>query len=114
MLIKPQNTDYPFHPLYVLKMNKLEKDYAYQLEMLMLSGQILRWYYEHLNFRLARKTFYMPDFMVVKKEQIEFHEVKGFWRDDARVKIKVAAQMYPWFKWVAVQWKKKQWIYEEF
>ena len=114
MHIKPQSTTYPFHPLGVRRMNSLERDYAHQLEMLMLSGQILRWKFEALNFRLAHKTFFMPDFMVVKKELIEFHEVKGFWREDARVKIKVAAQMYPWFKWVAVQYKKKQWIYEEF
>ncbi len=27
--------------------------------------------------------------------QIELHEVKGFWTDDARVKTKVAADQYP-------------------
>ena len=82
--------------------------------MLKLSEQIVEWRYEALNFRLAKKTFYMPDFMVVKSDRVELHEVKGsHWRDDARVKIKVAAQMYPWFKWVAVQWVKGGWRYEE-
>ena len=39
--------------------------------------------------------------------QIELHEVKGFWMDDARVKIKVAAEMYP-FKFVAIKVKAKK------
>jgi hypothetical protein len=32
---------------------------------------------------------------------LECHEVKGFWADDARVKIKVAAEMYP-FRFIAI------------
>ena len=34
--------------------------------------------------------------------QMECHEVKGHWLDDARCKIKVAAEMYP-FRFLAVQ-----------
>jgi hypothetical protein len=45
------------------------------------------------------------------------HEVKGFWTDDARVKIKVAADLYP-FRFIAAQaLPKKQgggWKIEEF
>ena len=33
---------------------------------------------------------------------MECHEVKGFWSDDARVKIKVAADMYP-FRFMALK-----------
>ena len=51
------------------------------------------------------------------REALEFHEVKGFWRDDARVKIKVAAEHFP-FKFVAVRKKKLSegggWDVEEF
>jgi len=35
------------------------------------------------------------------------HEVKGFWQDDARVKIKVAADMYP-FRFIAVKPRAKK------
>lgn len=31
---------------------------------------------------------------------MECHEVKGFWTDDAKVKIKVAAEQYP-FRFIA-------------
>ena len=38
---------------------------------------------------------------------LEMHEVKGFWQDDARVKIKVAASIYP-FRFVAVKARAKK------
>ena len=45
------------------------------------------------------------------------HEVKGFWRDDARAKIKIAADLYP-FRFIAVQAAPKKagggWTIEEF
>jgi hypothetical protein len=48
---------------------------------------------------------------------LEMHEVKGFWQDDARVKIKVAASIYP-FRFVAVTARAKKhgggWAVEEF
>ena len=48
---------------------------------------------------------------------IECHEVKGFWQDDARAKIKVAADMYP-FRFLAVRVKTKKdgggWAMESF
>ena len=33
--------------------------------------------------------------MLASDGVIECHEVKGFWTDDARVKIKIAAELYP-------------------
>lgn len=46
---------------------------------------------------------------------IELHEIKGHWEDDARVKIKVAAEMYPWFVWKAVsEARYGEWKVEEF
>jgi hypothetical protein len=48
---------------------------------------------------------------------LECIEVKGYWMDDARVKIKVAAEMYP-FRFVAAKPKSKKngggWEYEIF
>ena len=45
--------------------------------------------------------------------ELEMHEVKGFWREDARLKIKVAAEQFP-FRFVAVTKSKDGWATEEF
>jgi hypothetical protein len=40
---------------------------------------------------LAKDTFYTSDFMVMLADgRLEAHEVKGFWQEDARAKIKIA------------------------
>jgi hypothetical protein len=38
---------------------------------------------------------------------VEFHEVKGHWQDDARVKMKVAAAQHP-YTFIAVKAKTKK------
>ena len=96
------------------KMNKTEKRYAQNLELRRKAGEITRYSFETLKFILAKNTSYTPDFLVITPECIELHEVKGWWREDARVKIKVAAQMFPEFRWIAIQWKNEGWVYEEF
>lgn len=97
------------------KMNKLEADYALHLKALRDLGGIVDFRFEAVRLRLAKLTTYSPDFLVIGVNgEIVLHEVKGFWEDDARVKIKVAAEMYPWFHFVAVTRKKGQWVREEF
>ena len=81
------------------KMNRMEQEYADYLFGLKVGGLVLDYVYEPLKFRLGPKTFYTPDFLVVTNRVFEIHEVKGFRRDDAMVKLKVAAERYPWFKW---------------
>lgn len=100
---------------YPTSMNQTERRYADHLTLLQRAGLIHRWDFESEKLRLADNTFYSPDFRVVKADgMIEFHEVKGFWRDDARVKIKVAAAQHP-YKFMAVSATKKGgWDYEEF
>jgi hypothetical protein len=100
------------------EMNKTEQAYADHLKLLTASGHVLWWKFEGLKFRLADNTFYTPDFAVLTAEQnLEAHEVKGFWCDDARVKIKVAADMYP-IRFIAIKAKAKKlgggWAIEEF
>jgi hypothetical protein len=70
--------------------------------------------FEPVKLRLAAATFYTPDFMVTRDDgEIVFHEVKGgWWEDDARVKIKVAAEMYPEFRFIAAVVKKRGGKYE--
>ena len=85
------------------EMNKTEAAYAQRLELMRHAGQVLWFRHEGIKLRLADKTFYTPDFAVMTDNcQIELHEVKGFWEDDARVKIKVAADAYP-FRFLAVR-----------
>ena len=52
--------------------------------------------FEALRVELAHRCWYTPDVLATKPgEKITFFEVKGFWEDDARVKIKVAARLLP-------------------
>jgi hypothetical protein len=96
------------------EMNKTEARYAKYLETLKQAGEI-QWYaFEGVKFRLADNTFYTPDFIVLCANGIiEAHEVKGFMTDDANVKIKVAASMYP-VRFLLIREGKKeqkgQWI----
>lgn len=86
------------------KMNGMEKEYSeVVLDKRLEAGEIARWYFEHLTFRLADRTTLTPDFFVITAVgHFEIYETKGHWEDDARVKFKVAAEMYPWARWFAV------------
>lgn len=97
--------------------NRWEQEYARLLDNLHRAGEILWWQYEPIKLKLARSTFYTPDFMWLDNQgQLWCDEVKGFWRDDARVKIKVAAREHPYLRFRAVQKDKSfgDWKYEEF
>lgn len=99
-------------------MNKTEAAYAEVLENQRHHGEIAWFKFEGVKLRLADNTFYTPDFAVMAADGIlEMHEVKGFWMDDARAKIKIAADIYPFrFKAFKVVSKKNGggWSVEEF
>ncbi len=77
-------------------MNRTEAKYGQHLELRLRAGQIAWYKFEGITFKLADDTRYTPDFVLMLTDgTIECHEVKGFWRDDAKVKIKVAAEMFP-------------------
>ena len=86
--------------------NQTELAYQDLLDIERKLGNIRSYSFEGIKLNLAQRTSYTPDFHVVTKDCIELHEVKGFWEDDARVKIKVAAQMFPCYKFIAVTLKK--------
>lgn len=99
-------------------MNKTEQAYADRLNLLQHAGEVAWFKFEGVKLRLADNTFYSPDFAVMLANGvIEMHEVKGFWQDDARAKIKIAADIYP-FRFIAVKVKTKKegggWAVEEF
>jgi hypothetical protein len=94
-------------------MNGLEAAWAQVLEARRGRGELAWWVFEGIKLKLADSTFYTPDFAVMGiGSEMEFHEVKGFWRDDARVKIKVAAGLFP-FRFLAVRRVKQAWQVEE-
>lgn len=90
------------------QMNRLETRYAEELVLRMAAGEITWWAFEAIKLRLAPRTFLTVDFAVLPKfsHRLELHEVKGHWEDDARVKIKVAAEMYPCFFFRALAWSR--------
>lgn len=77
-------------------MNKTESAYAARLEILRRAGEIVWYAYEGVTLKLAHDCRYTPDFVVMRRDGgIELHEVKGFMRGDAAVKLRVAAKIFP-------------------
>jgi hypothetical protein len=80
-------------------MNKTERTYALGLEAARRGGGIVCWMYERFTLKLADDTRYTPDFFVLFPDGgARFVETKGFMRDDARVKLRVAATQFPMFQ----------------
>lgn len=109
---------YALGRLKVGAMNKTEAAYEAMLSLRQHEGSVAWYKFEGIKLRLADNTFYTPDFSVMLSSgEMELHEVKGFWEDDARAKIKIAASMYP-FRFVAVKPRPKKdgggWGIEEF
>lgn len=90
-------------------MNKTEAAYDAHLAGLQMTGQILWRKFEGIKLRLADNTFYTPDFFVMDADRgLVVHEVKGFMTDDAAVKIKVAAELYPIFRFFLARTRLKK------
>jgi hypothetical protein len=90
-------------------MNKLERAYAEHLEA-ERGRSIVWWAYESIKLRLADRTTYTPDFFVqMISGAIEVRETKGFMRDDAAVKLKVAAELYPFRFFLVRKGKNGSW-----
>lgn len=101
-------------------MNKIECQYAEQLKLRQHAGDV-EWYaYEAVKLRLANNTFYTPDFLVMLANgDLEVHEVKGrkgdgyYAQEDAKIKIKVAAAMYPFLFRIVWPMKGNGWDSED-
>ena len=87
------------------EMNKTEKAYAEYLKQQMMTGEIVWYAFEGIKFKLAKDLHFSPDFSVMLPDgTIEIREVKGslnFIQDDAKAKIKMAAQNFP-FRFILV------------
>ena len=87
------------------RQNKWEEAYDAELRMRYGAG-IIQWYgFEAIKLRLADSTYYTPDFAVLDESGLSFIEVKGFIRDDAIVKFKIAAEQFP-FKFQMIRKQK--------
>jgi hypothetical protein len=93
-------------------LNKTEREWYYHLKSLYPAGFLGA---QNITLKLADDTRYTPDFWTINANgQLEFWETKGFMRDDAHVKIKVAARMFPWARFILVTkpkgsgWKEEE------
>lgn len=110
-------------------MNQTERRYAEHLAARQAAGEVLWHGFEVVTFTLAKRLRYTPDFLVMLSDcAIELHEIKGrrggrqnqfraqgLWEDDARAKIKMAAELFPLFRFAAyVPAQRGGWVREEF
>jgi len=87
--------------------SKTERYYSWFLEDEKAAGNITRWLYEAIKFRIAfsemegkQGAFYTPDFNVWYPDgSLEIIEIKGFLREAARVRFLACQSLYPEFKW---------------
>jgi hypothetical protein len=106
--MKGKHASFALGRLKVGQMNKTEAEYAALLERMRCAGTVAWFKFEGIKLRLADNTFYTPDFAVMLAGgRMQLHEVKGHWMDDARAKIKIAADLYP-FEFIAVRKQPKK------
>ena len=88
------------------RMNKTEARYSAVLEAQKSSGHVLWYRFEGLKLRLANNTFLTVDFAVLmENRELHMVDVKGsaaVFQDDAKAKMKIAAEMYPFRFFVAM------------
>ena len=100
------------------EMNATEARFAAELQTRQSVGEIVWFAFECVTFRLADKTTYTPDFLVLYATlELWAIDVKGttktkggkykpFSEEDARIKIKLAAELFPLRFGVAYQLPK--------
>lgn len=88
------------------KLNKLERAW---LTNLRACNYPLLWI-QSITLKLGDDCRYTPDFVVLTPDgKLVAYETKGFMRDDALVKIKVAARQFPMIGFVVVRREKGVW-----
>jgi len=93
-----------------LGQNKTEAAWDRHLADLKTLGKIRDYWFEPIKIRLAGNTTYRVDFLVRRLDRtLAAIEIKGFMRDDAAVKIKVAAEQCTWADFYLVQKAGKEW-----
>lgn len=98
--------------------NKLEQRYAAEILRPRILCREITWFaFEPMRLKLAPNTTYTPDFGALRADGgFELHEVKQIWidkeggqrvgyKDDARVKVKLAAQAFPFFEFIVAAYR---------
>lgn len=81
-----------------LGQNKTESDFDRLLADLKHAGRIKDFRFEPVKIRLAGQTSLRIDFLVLRRDRtVAAVEIKGYWREDAKVKTKVAPEVCPFF-----------------
>lgn len=92
------------------KLNRTELKYRDMLAEKKHAGQIIDFKVQQLTLKIADDCRFTPDFSVINSDQtITLIDVKGFEREDAVIKMKCAAQMFPEFRFEMVEWRKGEW-----
>lgn len=100
------------------QMNKTERLYSRHLDHLKQIGHISAYWYEPWKIRIADNCTWTPDFVVINTDgTIEWQDTKSWWakakkvgiEEDALIKMKAAAEMYPQFKVLATWFKDGVW-----
>jgi len=99
------------------QMNGTEREFAGMLDVRRAAGEVVCYWYEGVTLKLASDCRYTADFFVLLASgEMEVVEVKGgFVRDDARLKVKLAADRFPFRFTIAHKQPKKLgggWRYE--
>lgn len=94
------------------EMNDGEKKFASNyLEPRRIAGEIVWWKFEGIKLRLAKLTTLTVDFPIMlasgELQMIDFKGSPRVFTDDARAKMKVAAEIYPFPFFVAYPRAKK-------
>lgn len=98
----------PWHPYR----SKWEWEYARYLDLLKAAKQVDGWWYEEHSFLIGVGASYTPDFLVVwAGNRAEYHEVKGYRREAAMVRLRAAALAHPDEVFVLVTKKAGQWVH---
>lgn len=96
-------------------MNKTEQARAIELEALRRTGQIADWWYEGVTLKLADDCRLTLDFLIQETDgTLRFEETKGFMREDAKIKYRVASKMFPFPIRVLVKSKNGGWDVEDY
>ena len=95
--------------------SKWERERAAVLSMQQMGRAIQSWKHEGIRLKLADGAWYKPDFMVTHNDGgIELEEVKGFWREAARLRWKVAIAQFPMFAFSLWTKLNGQWVRSEY
>lgn len=88
------------------KLNRWESQW-----LAVLQGRSFAWVgIQNVTFKIGHDCRYTPDFVCYANiGGMVAYEVKGFFRDDAKVKIKVAARMFPWITFILVMKENGYW-----